>query len=56
MTVKEELEYYPIARPNTNLVRMARLLANQLEQAQRVEVQIVELQAQIVALTARLKD
>ena len=31
VAVKEELEYFPIAQPNTNLVRIARLLTNQLE-------------------------
>jgi hypothetical protein len=57
VTVKEELEYFPIVRSNTNLVRIAILLANQLEeQAQLVEAQTGELQAQIAALTTQLKD
>jgi hypothetical protein len=57
VTVKEELEYFPTARSNTNLVRIARLLANQLEeQIQPAEAQTVELQAQIATLTTQLKD
>jgi hypothetical protein len=55
--VKEELEYFPTALSKTNLVCIARLLANQLEeQAQPAEAQTGELQAQIAALTTQLKD
>jgi hypothetical protein len=57
ITVKEELEYFPTARSNTNLVHIARLLANQLEeQVQPAEAQTGELQVQIAALTTQLKD
>jgi hypothetical protein len=54
VVVKDELEYFPTVRSNTNLVCIARLLANQLEeQAQPVEAQTAELQAQIATLTTQ---
>jgi predicted GNAT family acetyltransferase len=57
IAVKEELEYFPTARPNTNLAQIARLLASQLDaQTQPVEAQAADLQAQIAALTTQLQN
>jgi hypothetical protein len=57
VTVKEELDFFPTARSNTNLARIARLLASQLdEQAPPIEAQKAEFQAQISALTVKLKE
>jgi hypothetical protein len=57
VAVKEELDYFPMAAPNTNLACIVRLLANQLdEQAQLMEAQTIKLQAQIAILTAQLKE
>lgn len=57
VAVKEEVEYFPTTRSNTNLVQIARLLVDQLEeQAQRAAAPIGDLQAQVAALTTQLED